>query len=312
MISVKEKKSEEWLTLQEASEITGKSIISLRMLIKRKRIEMAKKIVQNGRDTWVIHNDALEKYKRSDPTEHKDDENTEKKVSNEIIEEMTICQENTINLTDLSEYEIKERISFEGLFGFELKSDEPESQDALPEEICSEITYCSLSPENEQAAQSINVDPEQVQIIMPDSPDPANFSKMFQYDQLYQSGEEKVITMPVEYFEEQLKSHDHLLQGMMMYRHKFEELDRQLKSLSAPPIDVKTRIEELEKELIESTREKNEALARLRQKLEEEEKLREDLKTEWETILSRLEKPWWKRLSERAEDFWQKFQAILK
>jgi hypothetical protein len=48
-----------WLTLQQASEITGKSVTAIRMLIKRKRLNLAKKIKYNGRNSWIVHEEVI-------------------------------------------------------------------------------------------------------------------------------------------------------------------------------------------------------------------------------------------------------------
>ena len=108
-----------------------------------------------------------------------------------------------------------------------------------------------------------------------------------------------------------------LEQGLMMYRYKFEEVDRQLKALPAPPEFVKVKIDELERNLQEETNAKSlleiekakteeekeqlvkdyeDFLAQLRTKLSEEERLKEELKAELELAQADLKRPWWKKL----------------
>lgn len=58
-----------------------------------------------------------------------------------------------------------------------------------------------------------------------------------------------MITLPLEYYEKQQKERDQALQGLMMYRYKFEEAERQLKLLPAPVEMVNSRLEELERQL---------------------------------------------------------------
>ncbi len=108
-----------------------------------------------------------------------------------------------------------------------------------------------------------------------------------------------------------------LEQGLMMYRYKFEEVDRQLKVLPAPPEFVKSKIDELEKNFQEEARAKSllavekakteeekeqlindyeDFLAQMRAKLSEEESVKEELKAELEKAMADLKRPWWKKL----------------
>jgi chromosome segregation ATPase len=132
---------EEWITLNEASSLTGKSINAIRLLIKRlssgdNRVR-AKKIHKDGRQIWVIH--------RSD-----------------IVKALDV----------------------------------------------------DLSPDANQ----------------PEAPREALIS--------------------IEHYEnkrsEWEKERDSLMQGMMMYRYRFEELEKQLKLLPAPPEEITVRLEEAE------------------------------------------------------------------
>jgi len=103
----------------------------------------------------------------------------------------------------------------------------------------------------------------------------------------------------------------------MMYRYKFEELDRQVNMLPAPSEYVKSKIDELEKHLqeevrarsivvIEKTKTEEEKeqlrndyedfLSQLRTKLSEEERVKEELKAELEKAMADLKRPWWKKL----------------
>lgn len=49
----------EWFTLKEVSEITGRSLNSVRLLVHRKKITNVKKVVENGREQWVVNRDEL-------------------------------------------------------------------------------------------------------------------------------------------------------------------------------------------------------------------------------------------------------------
>jgi len=51
----------EWLTLKEASNITGRSVHTIRMFIKRNENVKAKKTRQKGRECWVLHREEVHK-----------------------------------------------------------------------------------------------------------------------------------------------------------------------------------------------------------------------------------------------------------
>lgn len=53
-------KVQEWITLENASKLTGKSTGALRLAIQRNKIVRTKKIKENGREYWVIHRDELQ------------------------------------------------------------------------------------------------------------------------------------------------------------------------------------------------------------------------------------------------------------
>jgi hypothetical protein len=113
---------------------------------------------------------------------------------------------------------------------------------------------------------------------------------------------------------------DNLLQGMMMYRYKFEEADRQLKMLPAP-VEVVTRdlkekedkVQEIEKDreqktaaltqaqkILQQAQEVKEryktSIIELKGKLAEEERVREAYRIQWELAQAELKKPWWKKM----------------
>ncbi|MDQ7827034.1 MAG: hypothetical protein RDV48_29830 [Candidatus Eremiobacteraeota bacterium] len=50
-----------WVTIQEASRLTGKSENAIGLMVKRKRLDQVKKANGTGRGKWLIHRDALEK-----------------------------------------------------------------------------------------------------------------------------------------------------------------------------------------------------------------------------------------------------------
>jgi hypothetical protein len=132
-----ERSNDGWVTLQDASVITGKSITSLRMMIKRRKIDQVKKISGKRGDKWVIKKEALSLMSDQDP----DFVNGEQK---------------------------------------------------------------------------------------------------------HRSNADSMIRLPVEVYTQQQKERDQLVQGLAMYRYKFEELEKQVKMLPAPVEVVSSRMPELE------------------------------------------------------------------
>jgi hypothetical protein len=193
--------TKEWVTLQEASKITKKSVGSIRMFIKRKgkgeQPVKAKKISENAREYWVIHSSELNRI---------DDVNLDNVQGDVKIGEQNV----------------------------------------------------------------------------------------------FTSGEQ-VITMPAEVFIRQQKERDELVQGMLMYRFKFEELDRLMKCLPAPVESVTSKLEEQEQEIarlqldVTKFQEKEQEIARLQEeKVKAEQVVQEN--EALKTRLREMELPWWKKI----------------
>ncbi len=222
----------EWITLQEASSITGKRPSSLRAAIQRGKYDRVKKRRNKKGEYWLIHKDEL---------------------ANEIGD------------------------PDRGIDGSRSRGSEGDRD--------LEIAVEHGSHGHRQVTGGLSGD--------------------------------RVIVIPVEYYEQQQKERDNLMQGLLMYRYKFEEVDRQLKILPAPPEYVKAKIDELEKNLQEEARAKSllaiekaeteeereqlrkdyeDFLSQLRAKLSEEERIKEELKAELEKAMADLKRPWWKKM----------------
>jgi hypothetical protein len=113
---------------------------------------------------------------------------------------------------------------------------------------------------------------------------------------------------------------DRALQGMMMYRYKFEELDQKMRLLPAPADVVAKELEQKDARLREleddrkrkvtaiikaqqilrkaqATYEQYEAsMALLKSKLQEEEQAKEALRVQWEKAQAEMNRPWWKKM----------------
>lgn len=177
----------EWITLKEASKITGKSVHAFRQLINRGRVEMVKKMQDNGPGYWVIHRDHL----------------------NEMI----------------------------------------------PEKVTSHRTISSSSQDTSQC-------------IISDA--------------------SQMVTIPAEVYIQQQREHDNMVQGLMMYRYKFEEAEKQMKLLPAPAETIAGKIDELEETLSAEVQYREQLTSALQEKEAKVQELEADLRQ------ARL--PWWKKM----------------
>ncbi len=114
---------------------------------------------------------------------------------------------------------------------------------------------------------------------------------------------ERVNTVTIEYYDAQRKQwqneRDELSAGLMMYRYKFEELDRQIRLLPAPVEVIPSKLTELEhkeRELLES----RQALAKLESKTAENEQAfarsQETVKALEDALQREKQRSWWDRL----------------
>jgi hypothetical protein len=180
----------DWLTLQEASELTGKSVNALTLLISRRKIDRIKKQSGRGKGKWLIHRDSVELL--PDPDRLKD-------------------------------------------------------RDRL----------------NPGQNERLNDRPE--------------------------------AGIPIHYFDSKLKEwteeRDRLQAGLLMYRYKFEEVEKQLRLLPAPPEMVASRLQVAEL----MAQQKEQALMEAREAIENlETELRQK-----EALMVKLQQralPWWKKL----------------
>jgi len=177
----------QWITLKEASEISGKSINALRLLIHRGKIDNLRKVKGKGHGEWLIHKDYVAQFDQAE------------------ISENLKSQDTPIEMTTLK------------------------------------------SQENSEPA------------------------------------------IPLHYFDKKLNEweteRDKLVQGLMMYRYKFEDLERQIKLLPAPPEVMTSELEQKAQALAQAEliveeakvkqKQHSEAMEQFRAKLQDEEHARE-------------------------------------
>ncbi len=117
------------------------------------------------------------------------------------------------------------------------------------------------------------------------------------------------VVLPAEIYMQHQKERDSLMQGLMMYRYKYEELDRQVKVLPAPPEIVTRELNEkaaalarAEKILVEAQETQQryaEALDELKAKLREEAHAKEAYRIQWEAARAELNRPWWQKIGRK-------------
>ncbi len=119
---------------------------------------------------------------------------------------------------------------------------------------------------------------------------------------------ERVNTITVEYYDAQRKiwerERDELSSGLMMYRYKFEELERQVRLLPAPPEVVTSKLIEMEQKLSELD-EKELALSYSQQAIN-------DLETELRTKCNALNELDAELQHERSLNWWKRSIRALK
>lgn len=108
---------------------------------------------------------------------------------------------------------------------------------------------------------------------------------------------------------EWLTERDQLQAGLMMYRYKFEEMERQMRLLPAPPEVVASELEEkaaaletaenIIQQAQETQKKYEEALEQLKIKLQEEEHAKEAFRIQWELSQAELKRPWWQKIWKR-------------
>lgn len=307
-----------WLTIKEASDMSGRSVNSLRLLIHRGKLRQIKKVKGKGHGEWLINSSSLEQitdFDLSNRTGHD-------------ISETTTSQNLKTDMSDMTGYNRQERLT-----GQHVKPDmlRHTSQESLTGPDIQPDMSRHTDTESSERLTGQQVQPDMSEQTGQDHPE--NFtSQNTRQDMSDWMGQENSKPMiPLEYYDsrrdEWMQERDSLLQGLMMYRYKFEELDRKLKVLPAPPEYVKARMDELEQHLQEKeqlTTQYEEKIAlvssekealneeyvqakttyeeyieQYRQKLEQEERQQNELKAALEAAaaeLTHLRRPWWKKL----------------
>jgi hypothetical protein len=110
---------------------------------------------------------------------------------------------------------------------------------------------------------------------------------------------------------ELMQERDQALQGLMMYRYKFEEIEHKMRLLPAPVEMVTKELEDKAaalaqaEKILEEAKEAQqryiEAMGKLKEKLQEEERVKEAYRIQWEMAQAELKKSWWQKLFGRKK-----------
>ncbi len=214
----------EWFSLKEASEITGKSLNAIRLLVHRKKISNVKKIMDNGREQWMVHRETLSAL--SSAADLKKEDSRCANCTMKEGEDLSVCHE--------------------------ICGKEPE----IDGDIC--LDSAAKQETVKQAARA-NAESKSPAFVMEGHNNPV--SGVF------------VASIPLDHYEQKQKEwsqeRDRLIQGILLYRYRCEDLTNKMKALPAPPEYIQTRVLDLEKQLRTESTAKEEALSNIGRHLEE-------------------------------------------
>ena len=258
---------QEWVTLQEAARATGKNTSALRGAIFRKKITKAKKEAGATGDYWLVHREELDRLK------------TDRTGAFDWTDRGRSEEANGGDRNEQTPNRIGANGGVRGRSTGPIESDRTEAFEGVRDEQTPSRIDANGGVRERTGAFEDDYETEVPGIAH------VNLVTIEYYDQQREKWE---------------RERSQLEQGIMMYRYKFEEMDRQIKALPAPPEYVKAKIEELEQSLKEEAEAKELVLKELRDKLEEEERLKEEIRSEKERLSAEYEyerrRSWWKKL----------------
>ena len=254
-----ETKARLWFSLKEASEITGKSLNAIRLLVHRKKISKLKKTTENGREQWMVHRDTLAEL--SCATDIKDFERCQTCTMKEGTDP-SICQE---------------------ICGKE------------PSSTIETIDVCQTENDEKNTA-----------FVMQGRHDEKN---------IY------IASIPLEHYEkkqtEWSMERDRLIQGILLYRYRYEELENKMKALPAPPEYIQTKVTDLESRLSKEEEEKKFTIKNFSSQIEEiiseNQKTRNIYESQIEDMRNRLKKEEEEKklLEKKIEDKEEKLATVI-
>jgi hypothetical protein len=294
---------EEWVSLKEASSLTGKSMTALRVMIKRGKGIRAKKIQDNNREYWFIHRDELKELRSAshfsgdDHDEYDHDEPRAVPHSGEVMSMMY----------DMLERQRKEMTRerdqiLQGLMMYRYKYEELDRQvkalPAPPDEMSAEIKQKDfVIREKELVIESLSgklsslpAPPDEIASALKEKE-----MMIREKERMLEELSRKIeaLPSPPETIGEELMKKEVLL---MEKELMLEEMDRKIKLLPASPEEVAETLEKKESLLGEKELLLGEKKLQLEQKdmeLEEKERLIRELRS---TLEAEQRRPWWKKM----------------
>lgn len=227
----------QWFSLKEASEITGRSLNAIRLLVHRKKISNLKKTTENGREQWMIHRDALSELSCASD-----------------VKDFDRCQ--TCTMRD----------------GGDL---------SICQEICGKDNSSVTDPND---------------ICQAESTEKASGPAFIMQGKHDLEKDIYVASIPLEHYEkkqaEWSSERDRLIQGILLYRYRYEELENKVKALPAPPEYMQTRVTDLETRLLKESEEKQSAIkdisSQINEIVSESQKMRGVYESQIEEMRNRL------------------------
>jgi len=292
---------QEWVTLQEAARATGKNTSALRGAIFRKKITKAKKEAGATGDYWLVHREELDRLK------------TDRTGAFDWTDRGRSEEANGGDRNEQTPNRIGANGGVRGRSTGPIESDRTEAFEGVRDEQTPSRIGANGGVRGRSAGANGGDRTEAIEGVR-DEQTPSRIDanggvreRTGAFEDDYETevpGIAHVNLVTIEYYDQQRekweRERSQLEQGIMMYRYKFEEMDRQIKALPAPPEYVKAKIEELEQSLKEEAEAKELVLKELRDKLEEEERLKEEIRSEKERLSAEYEyerrRSWWKKL----------------
>jgi hypothetical protein len=262
----------EWLTLQEAARLTGKSSSALRGAIQRRKLENVKKETGAIGEYWLIHRDELAKLRASRPAQPGSRLDKEKMAKEGVADSQDAIIEDV-------EYEFEEDAAPRGagtwvnmvtLEYYDTQRDKWERERSNLEQGIMMYRY-----KYEELEQRLKVLPAPPELVS------------YRVSEL----EQKLV--------EEKRERESIVKGL---RSTLETKEREAEREFSQKLQEEERKKEemLGNLTIRLEEEKERALLELREKLQEEETIKMGIKHEMEHLMSLLEaekkRSWWKKL----------------
>lgn len=279
----------EWLTLQEAAQVTGKKPSALRAAILRKKLERVRKETGATGDYWLIHRDELDRLEsppgevRSGAFDFCKGGDRGRAIEVEGIA-ITCDRSGAIGETGENDFTGETLVNLVTIEYYDQQREKWEFERSKLEQGLMMYRY-----KFEELDQQIKLLP---------GPVPAVREELTRQERRIEEAKNVIKAQrdARKQMAEQLQAKESLL------KEKEEVIRAEMSNRETLASSLGEKEDALMKAecIIEETKKAQEALeqnlAALRAKLEEEEQAREELKKAWEQALAAQKRPWWKKL----------------